>query len=121
MAERAHITGGSRPLPLEIIPLDQHPDGELLRLCGRMTNLQDRWDEPGAELDRALSRDYWSTSDRIAAIHPKTADGFQMKAMVALAMLYPSQRQVEAMCDGRLSVWAGAVAIVNDVIRGLPA
>lgn len=128
MAERANtIPGGGRPLPFQIFDLDSHPDGKLLRLCGKMTRLQDQWEQPAqagsklaAQTGSTLARDYWETAEQIATIHPKTPDGFQMKALVALAMLAPGARQVGAITGGSLSVWTGAVAIVRDVIRGLP-
>lgn len=121
MAAHAYSTPGNGPLPLTLIDLEQHPDGDLLRLCAKMTNLQDRVDRPGAALDTQLSKDYWATADRIVQTHPRTADGFQMKALVALAMLAPKAREVGCMTGGQLSLWSGAVAIVNDVIRGMPA
>ncbi len=119
MAEHAHNTPGGGRLPFQLIDLDIHLDGEMLRLCGKMTRLQDQWERPQG-VGSAVSRDYWETAAKLAAIHPKTDDGFQMKAMIALAMLAPGQRQVREMAGGSLSVWTGAVAIVNDVLRGLP-
>ena len=120
MAEHAHSTGSSAPLPLTLIDLETHPDGALLRLCGKMANLQDRFDRPGAGLDTALSKEYWATVDQITAIYPKTIDGFQMKAMMALAMLAPKVREVSRICNGKPGLWAGIVSLASDVIRGLP-
>jgi hypothetical protein len=121
MAEHDHTTGGKGLPAFTLIDLEQHEDGKLLRLCARMTHLQDRFDRPGAGLDSALSTAYWETADQIAHIHPATADGLQMKALVALGMISEQARTVRNMCGGRLSTWDGVDTVVQDVLRGLPA
>jgi hypothetical protein len=113
------IPGNRRsPFPFEIIDLKTHPDGELLRLCGEMAKLQERWDQPGW-LD--ISNRYWVVADAIAAIHPRTVDGLQMKALVALDMLSKGQRKLDKICVNGFSMWGGVVSVVKDVLRGVPA
>ena len=108
----------STPFAFELIDLDQHADGKLLRLCSEMTRLQERWEQPGWMdiVDR-----YWRTADAVAAIHPKTVDGLQAKALVALDMLTKGQRKLDKVGVKGFSMWGGCVSIVKDVIRGVPA
>jgi hypothetical protein len=68
MANHASITGAARPLPLDLIDLDQHPDGDLLRT--------------GASLIRLRSI-VEGLEGVIARAAPKTVDGLRMKALVA--------------------------------------
>ncbi len=109
------------PLPFDLIDLDAHPDGALLRLCAEMTKLQERWDQPRGDLQPGLPARYWATAEAIAAIQPKTLDGLQMKALIALDMLKPGQRDLDKICTRGFTMWGGAVSIVKDVIRGVPA
>ena len=44
-----------------------------------------------------------------------------MKAMIALDMLTPGQRRLDILCPSGFSMWGGAVSILKDVLRGLPA
>jgi hypothetical protein len=111
----------STPFAFDLIDLDQHPDGKLLRLCAKMTNLQDRWDIPLSCLDQALTEEYWETANELLKLHPRTRGGFQMKALVAKGMLSQCQQRLRKMTDGNLSMWGAAVSIVNDVIQGMPA
>jgi hypothetical protein len=83
----SEATKKTTPFAFEVIDLDHHADGKLLRLCAEMTKLQERWDQPGAELTSGLADRYWRTADAIAALQPKTIDSLQMKALVALDML----------------------------------
>jgi hypothetical protein len=57
---------------------------------------------------------YWRTADAIAAIHPKTIDGLQMKALVALDMLSKGQRKLDKIGVKGFSMWGGCVSIVKD-------
>jgi hypothetical protein len=109
------------PFAFEIIDLDQHADSKLLRLCAEMTKLQERWDQPGACLVRDLADRYWRTADAIASLQPKTIDGLQMKALVALDMLTKGQRKLDKIGVKGFSMWGGCVSIVKDVLRGVPA
>jgi hypothetical protein len=106
------------PFAFEIIDLDQHVDSKLLHLCAEMTKLQEAWDQPGW-VD--IGDRYWRTADAIAAIHPKTIDGLQMKALVALDMLSKGQRKLDKIGVKGFSMWGGCVSIVKDVLRGVPA
>lgn len=92
-----------------------------MRLCGEMTRLQERWDQPGAELTSGLADRCWRTADAIAAIHPKTIDGLQMKALVALDMLSKGQCKLDKIGMKGFSMWGGCVSIVKHVIRGVPS
>jgi hypothetical protein len=115
-------TPGNRrsPFPFEIIDLTTHPDGQLLRLCAEMTKLQERWDRAGL-INEDLGHRYWAVADAIAAIHPETADGLTMKAMVALGMISPSQRKMDEIGMTNFFCWGGIVSVVKDVLRGVPA
>jgi hypothetical protein len=97
-------TPGNRPspFPFEIIDLTTHADSKLLQLCSEMTKLQERWDQLGAKLTSGLADCYWGTADAIAALQPKTLDGLQMKALVALDMLSNGQRKLDKI-GGRAS------------------
>ena len=61
------------------------------------------------------------TADAVAAIHPKTVDGLQAKALVALDMLTKGQRKLDKVGVKGFSMWGGCVSIVKDVLRGVPA
>ena len=98
-------THRSTPFAFEIIDLDQHADSKLLRLCAEMTKLQEQWDQPGAGLSRILANRYWRTADAIAALQPKTIDGLQMKALVALDMLSKGQRKLDKIGVKGFCMW----------------
>jgi hypothetical protein len=116
--EMPETAGNATPFAFELIDLDAHADGKLMRLCGEMTRLQERWGQPDWMdiVDR-----YWRTAEAILSIHPKTVDGLQMKALVALDMLEPNQKKLDRMGVKGASMWGGCVSIVKDVIRGVPA
>ena len=110
------------PFGFELIDLDQHADGKLLRLCAKMTALQDRWDIPLACPDDALCKEYWETANKLLKVHPRTRDGFQMNALVAKGMLSHCHQRLRKMAhDGSLVMWGAAVSFIDDVIQGMPA
>jgi hypothetical protein len=94
-------TPGNRPspFPFEIIDLTTHADSKLL--------------QPGAKLTSGLADRYWGTADAIAALQPKTLDGLQMKALVALGMLSNGQRKLDKIGVKGFSMWGGCVSIVK--------
>lgn len=95
MADRAHITPGGTSLPLTLIDLEQHPDGELLQMIARGTALREReWLERlprgkhlGKEKRRAynqLCQDLWKLDMAIARQLATTRFGVHAKAIYAV-------------------------------------
>ena len=95
MATHAHITGGGCPLPLELVDLSCHPDGELLRMLSRGTSLREReWSErlpTGKHLGKDRRRNYnqlchdiWKLDLAIIKHPARTKFGVHAKALYAL-------------------------------------
>ncbi len=95
MAEHAHTTGAARPLPFEIIDLDNHPDGSLLRMCAALIRLRETLDgactslshpraKQAAEGVRRLVERAWELREGIAATPARTPEGLLEKARIAL-------------------------------------
>ena len=66
MAEHAHTTGWNAPPAPDLIDLDDHPDGDLLRLCAALAKTRDAV----AQLEAA-----------IVATPSRTADGCRAKGL----------------------------------------
>jgi hypothetical protein len=112
MAEHAHITGGERPLPLQLIDLDSHADGALMQMCARGIALQDlcRF----KHIDRyvpgtAEARELWGLTKTIMFTKALSIEGLRMKAMFAIG---------DEWDIGKVSVAEGpAVSVIYDAVR----
>jgi hypothetical protein len=120
MAGYTYSTGGN-PLPLTLINLDQHADGDLLRLCAKMTNLRERWDQPGGAFDLGLTREYWKTAELIAVALPRTEDGLRMKAMIGIDLARLGTQPVVSLGTAALGPWAIAAGVMRDVLLRVQA
>lgn len=122
MAERAHTTSGGTSLPLTLIDLEQHPDGELLRMIARATVLREReWLDrlpPAKHLGKEKRRDYnqlchdlWKLDMAIASHPATTRFGVHAKALYAV-----EHRDFEAKaptCSGLGLVFS----VLSDALR----
>lgn len=118
MAERANITGGSNSLPLNLIDLDHHPDGELMRLCSRAAALQDRADLEGVDTNCWPVPPYAVTlmglQGEIAVAEPQTIEGLRLKAMTLMGDENSERNRSVARFH--------LVAVIKDFLRaGVPA
>jgi hypothetical protein len=124
MANRDYTTGG--PLPLTLIDLEQHPDGELLRLIAQGTKAREAYyllTKRGyrrglAKADRAeVSAAYcarFRLETTIVATPAKTKFGLTAKALFAL------EHEATANVHGANLTWGiGGLlfAVVNDAMQ----
>lgn len=121
MATRAHNTPGGNSLPLSLIDLDTHPDGDLMCLCSRAGALQDRADLEGVNINHWPLPPYAITLTgllaeiaEIAVIEPQTIEAVRLKAMTLMGDE-----------DSELNRSFGRyhpVAVIRDFLRlGVPA
>lgn len=118
MAKHLNSTPGSSPLPLTLVDLDRHPDGELMRLCSQAGRLRDRAYLDGIDVYQCPGPDYVPSLHRligkISDMPAKTIEGFKLKALCLLGGEDDPHNQHVAR--------APLVSVVKDALRlGLPA
>jgi hypothetical protein len=93
MTGRANTMGSGNPLPLtfDLIDLDAHPDGALLRACAQATKLRDKLGADGGigkRNVRSSEQDaYFRALDLITNTEALTHLGLLMKAVYAMGGL----------------------------------
>ena len=73
MATHIHTTRGGYPPPPDLIALDRHPDGALLRLCASLAKMRDAQQQ----LEDAIA----GAEAELRRTPPMTEDGRRLKGL----------------------------------------
>jgi hypothetical protein len=131
MANRTHSTTGDNPLPLDVVELDQHPDGALLQAAAAFHRLREEDSRAWKAIpdDKDLTQAHWdwcnsekgywtlidSACERVRQLPARTLEGLRAKALVAETLLLEHHgTQIAENCEGE-EIYV-AMSLARDIL-----